>query len=103
MFLGQVREFCTYCFKTLTSAFQSVRRIIHPEALVIQLIAFAHIESQLPLYLDAMSAAGYMEATLSSSAGQSRIWRQVPNRKWYCQILQGQGAAKEVLLIHRPA
>jgi DNA methylase len=89
-------------FKTLTDSFQSVRQIIQPDAMVVQLVAFADAQSQLPLYLRAMQDAGYRETMLSPADRQSRIWRKVPNRKWYSRMRENQDAAREVLLLHRP-
>jgi DNA methylase len=90
-------------FKTLTDSFQSVRQIIQPDAMVVQLVAFADAQSQLPLYLRAMQDAGYRETTLSPADRQSRIWRKVPNRKWYSRMRENQDTAREVLLLHRPS
>ncbi|MCI0605911.1 site-specific DNA-methyltransferase [bacterium] len=86
-------------FLTLRTAFQSIKQMIDPKAFVVQLVAFADTESQLPQYLQAMHEAGYKEKHIFSSG---RISREVPNRKWYSRMLDQHDAAKEILLVHQP-
>jgi hypothetical protein len=31
----------------------------------------------------------------------NRVWRKVPNRKWYANLKPGTHASNELLLIHR--
>ena len=88
-------------FNSITTAFQSIRKIVHRQALVVQLVAFAEKRSQLPRYLQAMREAGYVEVTDAFPLRQSRAWRTVPNRRWYSQMRMDHDAAREVLLIHR--
>jgi hypothetical protein len=88
-------------FRNVQECFGSVRKIVARNALVVQLVAFSDTESQLPRYLDAMEAAGFAE-TIPSGEGQNRIWRSVPNRKWYCNVVNRQDASREVVLFHRP-
>jgi hypothetical protein len=78
-----------------------VRKVIARNAVVVQLVAFSDTESQLPRYLAAMDAAGFAE-TIPLGEGQNRVWRCVPNRKWYCNIVNKQDASREVVLFHRP-
>jgi hypothetical protein len=84
-------------FRNVEETFQSVRKVVDQNALIVQMVAFADNRSQLPRYLSAMKAAGFEEC---GSDGQ-RLWRSVPNRKWYC--VPGQDSAKEVVLFHRPS
>ena len=86
-------------FTTITAAFSSVRSVIAPNATVVQLVGFSDIATQLPLYLGAMEAAGFEEHIV---ADRERLCREVPNRKWYAQLLGAVDASYEVLLIHRP-
>jgi len=88
-------------FRNVEECFASVHRIVSPEAWVVQLVAFSDAESQLPRYLAAMEAAGFSECS-ASGGGKHRIWRDVPNRKWYCNITNKQDASREVVLFHRP-
>ena len=86
-------------FAMIQDVFSSLRRMIHPEAVVAQLVGFADIRQQLPMYLHAMSEAGYHE---DRAIGARRLWRGVPNRKWHAQLQGAVDAASEVLLVHRP-
>jgi DNA methylase len=88
-------------FDMITAAFKSVRRVIHPDGYVVQLVGFADASRQLPRYLEAMRAAGFHEWT-PLGARRSRLGRRVPNRKWYATIQGALDASSEVLLIHRP-
>ncbi len=84
-------------FAMIEAAFTSVRHMVHPEAWVIQLVGFSDMETQLPLYLAAMAAAGFYE---SNPTGE-RMDRRVPNRKWYAKLQASLDASTEILLFHR--
>jgi DNA modification methylase len=89
-------------FRNIESSFQSIRKVIAPTATVVQMLAFSDAESQLPLYLAAMERAGFAEFDALAMDGENRLWRSVPNRKWYCYNGRHQDSAKEVVLFHRP-
>lgn len=89
-------------FRNVEKCFSSVRRVIARNALVVQLVAFSDAESQLPRYMAAMEAAGFAEC-IPSGQRTGRVWRAVPNRKWYCNITSKQDASREVVLFHRPS
>lgn len=86
-------------FLTIKGAFGSVRKLIHDDGLVVQLVGFSDISAQLPTYLTAMNEAGFEEASI---AADDRLWRRVANRKWYAKLQERADASTEVLLIHRP-
>jgi hypothetical protein len=86
-------------FTSIIAAFRAVRRIIAPDGLVVQLIGFADAPRQLPTYLSAMEAAGFVEA----EPQKRRLTRRVANRKWYAKHKGATPASNEVLLFHRPA
>ena len=88
-------------FAGISTAFSNLRRIIAIDAKVVQLISFSDAEVQLPLYLEVMSKAGFVET--SEGGIDSRQVRSVPNRKWYNQHRPSNDASREVLLIHRVA
>lgn len=88
-------------FSMINSVFSSVREIIAPDGIVVQLVGFADFRRQLPRYLDAMAEAGF-DATTPSGLGQTALSRNVPNRKWYAKLQGAQDASSEVLLFHRP-
>ncbi|MBI4480152.1 MAG: hypothetical protein HY651_09035 [Acidobacteria bacterium] len=90
-------------FRNVEECFRSVRMIVAQNAAVVQLVAFSDAKSQLPRYLAAMKQAGFDEFDGLATTRRSRVWRSVPNRKWYCQTGEEQDSAKEVVLFHRPA
>lgn len=89
-------------FGSICCAFASIRKMIADDALVVQLVAFADEESQLPLYLAAMHAAGFAEQEPPTQIPEGRVWRTVPHRRWYCRVKTENGSGKELLLFHRP-
>lgn len=90
-------------FRNVEECFRSVRQVVARDAVVVQLVAFSEAESQLPRYLAAMELAGFAESDALAISDDSRVWRKVPNRKWYCHNGREQDSAKEVVLFHRPA
>lgn len=49
-----------------------------------------------------MAVAGFEEITFPElSLTDQRIWRDVPNRKWYAALKGRTSSAREVVLIHR--
>jgi len=92
-------------FEQLRAAFRSIARIVNRRTLIVQMVAFPDPSWQLPLYLDVMQDAGFVESKTSSLAntGDGRIWRSVPNRKWYADQKGVIGSSKEVVLFHRLA
>jgi hypothetical protein len=84
-------------FAMIEAAFRSVRTLIHPNSLVVQLVGFSDTRTQLPRYLAAMRSAGFRE-----SRGDDRLDRQVPNRKWYARMQGSLDASTELVLLHRP-
>jgi hypothetical protein len=90
-------------FRNVQECFTSVRKVLAPNAAVVQLVAFSDAESQLPRYLAAMEVAGFEEQEPPTQSGDRRLWRKVPNRKWYCHNGREQDSAREIVLFHRPA
>jgi hypothetical protein len=92
-------------FAQLESAFNDLSKIADSETVVVQLVGFHDRINELPLYLDAMDRAGFEEHVVPDLANGSldgRLWREVPNRRWWVQ--DGDGNAnrgREVLLVHR--
>lgn len=87
-------------FELITQSFLSVSKVIHSKAIVAQLVGFSDSRIQLSLYLKAMEDAGYKEIYPLAEEGK-RLWRDVPNRKWYTNIGDRWDSSKEVLLFHR--
>jgi len=95
----------TTYFDTATNAFHSLSKIADDDTVIIQMVAFSEPDWQLPRYLDAMIAAGFEEYRLSidSEAPDGRLWRAVPNRKWYASQKGQTPSSCEVILFHRIA
>ena len=87
-------------FSMIADVFSSVARIMHPEGLVVQIVGFNHVETQLPRYISAMDDAGFQETRLRGP-GSHRLRRRVANRKWYAKLKGTVDASNEILLVHR--
>ena len=84
----------------LAKAYSGVRRLLAKDALVVQLVSFSQPTTQLPLFLEAMVEAGFEEVLPPRTR---RVWRPVPNRRWYYRAVdREEPESREVLLFHRP-
>ena len=84
------------------SSFRSVAAMLDRHSLVVQLVGFSDAETQLGPVLDAMVSAGFSEVDADNPRmGSSRLWRSVPNRRWYALNQPSADASREVLLLHR--
>ncbi len=85
------------------AAFRSVARVAGKGAILVQMVAFADPTWQLSEYLAMLEYAGFREERLQrfSNSRDGRIWRAVPNRKWYATQKGEIAPSKEVLLVHR--
>jgi hypothetical protein len=92
-------------FEQLRASFKSIARIINRDTMVVQMVAFPDPTWQLPQYLDVMQDAGFAETIIPAFANSDdgRMWRCVPNRKWYADQKGAIGSSKEVVLFHRLA
>lgn len=84
-------------FQNIKSSFESIYQICDRNTLVVQILAFSEIKWQLPKYLETMEEAGFVEVITD----KERIWRDVPNRKWYAQQKGKTSSSKEVILFHK--
>ena len=89
-------------FEQLESAFTSVSNMAGPETTIVQLVAFSNIDWQLPKYLEVMERCGLVEIQpWKITKGDGRLWRSVPNRKWYAHQKPNLPSAREVVLAHK--
>jgi hypothetical protein len=93
------KESTTY-FKGLRESFRSVVSLMSQQTTLVQLLAFRDPARQLPQYLAVMREVGLREVGSDTSI-RRRVWRKVPNRKWYAELMGQTSASSEVLLIHR--
>lgn len=90
-------------FNCIHQSFTQVHKLLADDAIVVQLIAFSDVNDQLPKYLNAMDYAGFREVDIdvSNPSSDSRVWRQVPLRKWYASLQGKTSGSRELLLVHR--
>lgn len=88
-------------FTRLKQIFTVIEPLLHPEGLIVQLVAFSKPEAQLPKYLESMEESGFQEIRLSGNVESKRPNRIVPNRRWYTLNNTTQNASNEILLLHR--
>jgi hypothetical protein len=87
----------TTYFDNILEAFTSVSQVCNKDTIVVQMIAFSDLSWQLERYLKTMSDAGFDELHFYGD----RLWRYVPNRKWYAQQKGNTSSSKEVVLFHK--
>lgn len=90
-------------FNAARAAFSSLTRLADARTLFVQMVAFSDASWQLPEYLATMRSVGLNEVSIPDlvNAEDGRLWRSVPNRKWYADQRGDGGASKEVVLFHR--
>jgi DNA modification methylase len=90
-------------FETSLRTLKAIRRVMHTGAYIVQMIAFSDLQNQLPRYLTNMEVAGFKEVNLKrhqTISNSTRIWRDVPNRKWHASLQGRTSGSKEVVLVH---
>lgn len=95
-------ELRTY-FENLRATMSSVAALCDSSTIFVQMVAFAEPSWQLPRYLQVMEEIGLSEVFLPTLHGDrdGRLWRSVPNRRWYSDQRGETPGSKEVVLIHR--
>lgn len=90
-------------FKQLRESLHSIAAVCDQETTIVQVVAFSEPRWQLPRYLAAAESAGLSEFRLSSLKAErdERLWRTVPNRKWYADQRGATSGSHEVVLFHR--
>jgi DNA methylase len=98
----QEDELKTY-YTQMLEAFRSVVRICSSRTVIVQMLAFSEPKWQMSLYLSTMKRAGLVEVKHAelSNTRDGRIWRSVPNRKWYANQRGPTGGSSEVVLFFR--
>jgi hypothetical protein len=93
-------------FANALRCFESIASLCDDRTVVAQVVGFNQPGWQLDEYLNTMREAGLREIFLADvcNAEDGRLWRDVPNRKWFNQIKGRSGhASVEVVLFHRKA
>jgi hypothetical protein len=84
----------------MRAAYKSVVSMMGPQSTLVQLVAFARPEEQLPQFLATLDDLGLEPSSLTLEATDAHPYRTVPNRKWYTDANGRSGASKEYLLVH---
>jgi DNA modification methylase len=89
-------------FSTLEASFRSIVRFCDADTTFVQVLSFSKPVEHLPLYLDVMATCGLREVILADADSKDgRLWRSVPNRRWYTNYLETENECHEVVLFHR--
>lgn len=97
-------ELATY-FQNVEAATASVVKVCDSNTTIVQMVAFSEPDWQLDRYIKAMENVGLSEFYLSTLRGQrdGRLWRKVPNRRWYSDQRGETPGSQEVVLFFRKA
>jgi hypothetical protein len=97
-------DLATY-FAAIKSTMSSVVALADEDTVVVQMVAFSDAKWQLPRYLKTMKEVGLQEFFLPvlQDEHDGRLWRSVPNRRWYSNQRGETPGSQEVVLIHRKA
>ena len=92
-------------FDRIRATLSSIAALADEHTVVVQMVAFSDASWQLPRYLETMEESGLREMFLPSLRGErdGRLWRSVPNRRWYSDQRGETPGSQEVVLIHRKA
>jgi hypothetical protein len=91
-------------YTEIGQAFTSLANVADEDSWIVQLVGFPNPSWQLPKYLKTLEQAGLMEIKLTDLANtkDGRLWRRVPNRKWFAAYQQtAESTAREVVLFHK--
>ena len=88
-------------YETIEQSYKNIRSVISEDGLVVQMVAFFDRARQLQPFLKAMSNAGFSEVRNLTNNFDRRLWRDVPNRKWF-NSANRRRSCKEVVLFHVP-
>jgi hypothetical protein len=99
---ARTKELNSY-FTNLKASLQSVAALCDRDTMIVQVVAFAQPEWQLPRYLSVADDVGLTECLLPSGTHtpDGRLWRTVPNRRWYADQRGTTNGSQEVVLFHR--
>lgn len=90
-------------FELLADVYKSLSKIADENTTLVQMVGFSKPDNQFPRYLKIMEECGFEETLLGPATGtpDERLWRSVPNRKWYASNERSSGSGKEAVLFHR--
>jgi hypothetical protein len=98
-FADRRQQHMTGYLAVMRATFSSIVQLMDERSILVQLVAFAQPEDQLPAYLGALSNLGLEQANFGLD--DTVVSRTVPNRKWYADVKGTIAASEEFLLVHR--
>jgi len=100
---GRHTEHLDAYFASLRNALEAIAALSSQATTIVQVVAFSDPGWQLSRYLAIADDVGLQEVCLQALKGQAdgRLWRTVPNRKWYADQQGATHSSKEVVLFHR--
>ncbi len=95
-------ELATY-FANIEATMSSVAKLCDSHTVIVQMVAFSDPSWQLKRYLQVMEKIGLTESFLPMLQGKrdGRLWRSVPNRRWYSDQRGETPGSQEVVLFLR--
>jgi len=101
--MGARTEHLNSYFANLEASLQSVAALCDQQTMIVQVVAFSQPEWQLPRYLSVADDVGMTECFLpeATDSPDGRLWRTVPNRRWYADQRGVTNGSEEVVLFHR--
>lgn len=99
---SRTKELNSY-FANLKASLQSVAALCDRDTMIVQVVAFAQPDWQLSRYLSVADDVGLDECLLPTGTHtpDGRLWRTVPNRRWYADQRGTTNGSQEVVLFHR--
>lgn len=99
---ARTKELNSY-FANLKASLQSVAALCDRDTMIVQVVAFSQPKWQLSRYLSVADDVGLDECLLPSGTctPDGRLWRTVPNRRWYADQRGTTNGSQEVVLFHR--
>lgn len=88
-------------FDEMQKFFEALAGIVSNSTTIVQLLAFSNPENHLRRYLKIMELSGFKEIFFTTKQTHKRLWRSVPNRKWYIGQQNSASGSREIVLIHR--
>jgi hypothetical protein len=89
-------------FENMRSTLKSIASLCTRHTTIVQVIAFSNPAWQLSRYLSVADEVGLREAFIPAlkNIADGRLWRSVPNRKWYADQKGLTHGSQEVVLFH---
>lgn len=89
-------------FANLKDSLKSVAAVCDRDTMIVQVVAFSEPQWQLSRYLSVADEVGMKECLLPDciKSPDGRLWRTVPNRRWYADQRGVTNGSEEVVLFH---